>query len=405
MKFKSSVDDAANAGGYDAGNIIKMSSFEFDVPYKFRALSPIIPVHRVMYPCLVPDDKNPGLLRQSWRAVRLPMKYAAYDWQKQPTIVDLLKKLDLDIRRQNRVVGTSEEIKSFFEPQKLWVIPVFDRRDSEILIKFLEAGWMIFDGIRQLQNAPDEDDPTRLAFGPYWVHDVVIRKVKKEGNQRDAYKTAYRVKEAKDNPFAGRLDKSVLDKENQKELYNKSVEYGVFTQEEYDMLQLFSEEAEMLPLYQPQTPEEILEQFAEAPLCLDAQNRDHALIFPSPKDFSDLLLGENLTHGSLEYGLIQIPAQTSAAPVTGVEKPSTPGAETAVESPETAQGASSAASPVKDTAPEGAGASSKDSGGGKLSNLMGPKKVVDVTPEVSADKKPAGKKEKPAFLKDFDSEV
>jgi hypothetical protein len=382
-----------------------MKSLEYDISYKFRALEPILPVHKVVYPCLVPDDKNPGQLRQSWRSIRLPLTYKPLGWQKQPTVVDMLRQIDLEIRKQNRPVGVTEEIKSFFDPQKLWVIPVFDRRDSEPQIKFLEAGWTITNAIRLLRNQPDEDDPQKLAFGPHWVHDIVIRKIKKEGNQREKFKTTYTVHGAKNNPFAGQFDKAILEPHNLDELEKNSVELGIFTDVEYGVLQMFSEEAEMFPLYQPQSPEDIAEQLAiRAPLCLDALNNDHVMIFPDPQEFADALNRQQISHGSIAGGLVQIQSGRIAAEATPPSQPAPNVAPPPAQAATVAPPAAAAATSAPTTAP------TQPAPGSKLAGLMGGKKQAAAAKPTPAAKpapasaKPAPAGSRPAFVEDFASE-
>lgn len=315
MRFNSDVGAAAKAGGMDFGNVIRTNQLEYDIPYKFRILNPIIPVKKVMYPCLVPDAKT-GVLRLSWRSVRLPVDYKPFGWKKVPTVIDVLSDIDLKIRLANRPVGVTEDIKSFFEPQKLWVCPVFDRRDNAEapVIKFLEVNWTIIKGLLDLRSEPDEDDPTKLAFGPHWVHDVLITKTHREDpkttNLKEAYNVTYKIKSSKNNKFAGKIPISVVsseDKSEEEALYQSSVEVGIFTETEYGVIEMFSEEAEMLPNYQPNTPDEIIKTFIEFPLCLDATNKfDNSYIFPNKLEFAKELseYKKQIAYGTLSESVV-----------------------------------------------------------------------------------------------------
>jgi hypothetical protein len=349
--YQSSMDDAAKAGGFSGIQSIQQKSLDWDIPYKFRLLTPVLPVQKIMYPCLAPDKKDDGRIKQSWRSVRLPLTYADFGWVKSPTIADVLVDIDLAIRKEHRPVGTQESVKSFFNVQKTWVFPAFDRRDSEAVIRYFEVGWTIFNEVRNLQLAIDEDNQGKLANGPIWVHDVVVRKKRKNENSpnKSGFNTAYSVTMAKNNRWAGKFDRDILtDVTKWTELYDYSAsdELQIFTEVEKGVYDMFSAEAEMFPLFAPMTPDEIREMFTNFPLCLDAIDNTNNAIFSHRAQYAEALEKAGIPFGYLSGSnseqMFKTPEKASenakAEPKSVPQVQTAPRESTAVGQPKTASG-------------------------------------------------------------------
>lgn len=393
MDFQSGLSDAKKAG-YENTQVISQKSFEFDVPYKFRILNPILPKQRILYPCVVPDDKNPGQVRLSWREVRVPFNYerlAAYGYKKQATIIDVLRDIDLQIRRARQTVGSAEDIRSYFDVQKMWVMPVYDRRDTGApVIKYLEVTWQIYDALEKLEAMSDEDDASKLAHGPIWVHDVVLRKRRKEEgptNIKDRFNVQYTADPAKGNLWAGKIDGGVLkDRSKLAELFEASVEMKIFTEGEYGVIKLFAWEAEMLPQFGPQSPTKIAETVMKAPIALNATNKDGSAIFPAPQEFAQALLVQEMK----ELGSY-LPA--AGMPSTPVESPAKAGLkpEDEIKSP----AATEKTEPAKSETAEASPAEAPPSG----------KSAVDAAMAKTDDKPSEKKGGVPSFVSSLDEEV
>lgn len=303
MRFDSGTEQAAKAGVYNDELVIKQKDLDFDIPYRFRVLPLVIPVHRVMYPCIAPDNENGGT-KSSWRSLKLPHDYDPLGWAKEPTVYDFISEIDMKVRKDN-AVGSPEEVKGFFNVQKIWVFPVIDRRESELVVKYFEVGWNIFSSIREIQNGLDSDDTSKLAHGPIWVHDVVVRKKKKkEGTKaQDWQNIKYTAESYKGNKFAGKIDASVLENEaQQKELFKKAVGLGIFSEEEKQLLDAFGDGNAMIAQYAPMSSAEVTKMFTEFPIDLSALDRNNNPVFPNQLQFMEQLAKKELSYMSVGTG-------------------------------------------------------------------------------------------------------
>lgn len=280
-----------DAGGRFKGDVIKQSSFEKYVPQKFRILGIVIPTATSFYPSLVPDKDDPTKLRQGHKMLRLPIKSEEWKWEKETTIIDGLIALDKAVRSANMPVGSDKKVESPFDPTYRYMLPCFYKgSDKEEEIVLLECGSQIYNGIKSLQNKPDDDDSTKLLHGPIWVSDVIITKEEKDqktGNEY--YDIQYTVRSARGNKFAGQFSKDIyLDKHKDKldKLFDESVRYGIFTQTEKDAIDNFDLDS-LVDSYTPMTADAIKNVLIENPILLDATNKDGVKVFPNIEEYYD----------------------------------------------------------------------------------------------------------------------
>lgn len=276
-------------GSFD-GEVIKQSDFEKYVPNKFRVLGIVIPFAAVYYPAWV-KDKDTQELRLGKKMLRLPLKCDDYGWEKQPTILDDINKLDVAIQTKHRPVGSSGKIHPELKPTFRYLLPCFHRggdKPNEIVL--LQIGKQIYDAIKALQKQPDEDDVSKLSHGPIWVSDIVITKEdKEEKTGNEFFDIVYRTRSGRDNPFAGKFSKDVYLSSNSHvldKLYDESVKHGVFTEEEKKAFDEWAEEP-ILTRYAPMSPEEIMQSFVENKLVVDAVDGKQKPLFVHHEEFME----------------------------------------------------------------------------------------------------------------------
>lgn len=303
MRMNAGPDDANKANDFQ-DKVIRQSKLTRDVPHLFRIIEPVVPFRKLFYPTLRVDDKD-GSSSQGWQTLNLPINYPALGWSKYPTLIDALERIDLEIRRASQ--PTADKVVSEFSVNASYAFPVIDRRDSEPVVKVMEVSWNTFKLLKELQDMTDPEDPTKLLHGLLWFHDIIITQKKKSDDSRipEKFNVKYVISSSKNNPFQGKFDVGLSkDDEKKAEIFKHSRKLGIFTEEDFAAIEMFSDEAELISLYTPNTAEEIMETLVNNPICLDAV-RNGSLIFPNKeayiRAFVDL---------EIEYGLLN-PAAVS----------------------------------------------------------------------------------------------
>ena len=133
-------DEDMNAAPTDFSNddIIRQSSLEVGESYAFRVVGMMIPYRQLWYDASV-ENRDSGAIEQRKRMLRLPFDLSKYNFKKEPTVVDDLIKIDLQIKKKHRPVNSKEAVESYFKPRDMYIYPVIDRRDPEPVIKLLRV--------------------------------------------------------------------------------------------------------------------------------------------------------------------------------------------------------------------------------------------------------------------------
>ena len=284
---------------FDDGLIIKQKSFEFDVPNVFRVIGTCIPYKGVYYPTLR-EDKETGGMKPSLNMLRVPIKCEQFGWEYENTILEALKTIDTRIRNLDRPAN-AKPIDSKFKAGSKYLYPVLDQQKKDCKVYYLDVSWQIHDGIKKLQQEVYDMDANKLAHGPIWVANIVITKKHKKTNQKggkESYNTMYVVKTASDSNFVGYYPKAILEDKNIEKLntlFDRSVEQGIFTDDEYRLIDSHDDQ-EMVDRFRPMSKDEIEQQLHELPIQLDGCDWEGAPYFPNPK-----LYFEELTKLGLSY--------------------------------------------------------------------------------------------------------
>jgi hypothetical protein len=288
------VDSSFKASGnFDNDDVIKQSALDIDEPVVLRVLGIMVQKSEVWYKGLF-TDRETGEVRVVPRMVKMPLDFPKYGFQKEPTVFDGLINFDIATKRKYRTAGPGDtnKIKSIWQPRQIYCFPVIDRSDEEPVIKILEVSWQAYDLIKKLQMEKDPEDSTKLNHGPIWVGDIVL--TKKEGTNPKVklrqFNIKYTVSSARTNRMAGKIPTTIFnqgkpkEQERMKQLLDNAVSLGIFTAEEFTLIQEYDEQ-ELIARYRPNTPEEIVEIIQNMPIALDATDEHGNLILPHYEEY------------------------------------------------------------------------------------------------------------------------
>lgn len=267
---------------FDDSDVIRQSKFDLNDPRLFRVLGPMVPYNQLWYQG-IGLDKDTGEPVQQARMLRLPINYPDFGWAAEPTIFDGLATVDKRWKAQNtKGAGKgNQKLRSIFDPRPIYVFPVFDRTDPLPTIRLLEVSWIVYDQIKKLQGKTHAVRKANLLHGPIWIADIAITKTEKDANFRGPkeFNITYTVESfTEGNTFTGKVPVNA-DREKLKDLWQNSVQYGIFVKEEWEAIQSYNME-EVKSRYRPMNQAEIADSLLKCPIAIDATDSNGNLILP-----------------------------------------------------------------------------------------------------------------------------
>lgn len=254
--------------------------------YRHRVLTSPKRIAQVFYPT-IREDAQTGELKGSWNAINVPYK--------QKHLLTPLIDLDRAIKvEQAKERGLSERVRSALEPSIGFLCLIFDRGETAVKIDVANYKLQAVNQLIDLERTIDDDDPSKLMYGPMFCWDAVIvhayeNNPSKQEWQRHSYPVSVH---PKTNKMAGKIPANIWKAESVWKLcVEKNVHKQVFTEEELKAIDTY--EGDPATLGNPMTDEEIAEELQKFPIN-PRGTRGGNYVFGDPK-----ALWEKVTQMSL----------------------------------------------------------------------------------------------------------
>lgn len=274
---------------------IKPSSFKLNDPQQYRFIAFIGKVRAVWYPTL--QQNQEGVYVTSWNKLIKPPNGVK-------TILDRL--YASEVAAIQRTFAT-DDIKKFncqFSPNEKFWFTCFDRKEKKPVVKIMEAGFTIFNYLREQSKLILPSNQQFLANGPFWFWDTIITAVAKDSqkNLPEAFKRAYSCT-IYANKWEGKVREELMNetsKEHSKVCdLDELKKVGVFTNEEVEAIIKFDKEVDILSMIKPNTPEEIEEEILDKnPILITALKQGGIPVFPYAKFLAEEFEKRSITYDS-----------------------------------------------------------------------------------------------------------
>jgi len=256
---------------------IRPSTFELNKPRQFRFIDYVGMVRVVWYPTLG-QDKD-GRPTTSWKKINKP---------KADVRTDLDKMLEVEKRAALRLFPDVDPktLELQFSPAKSYWFLCFDRAEAQPVVKVFEAGWNIFDTVKENMKVLSPTKPGYLANGLFWFHDILITATKKEARDGtpEKFRRQYTVN-IYSNKFENLVPAAALDESTPFGQKAQDLDWlrekGVYTAEEVEAIIDFKTKNDYMRWVAPATPEDIHEElFVKNPILLTAMKKGGVPVFP-----------------------------------------------------------------------------------------------------------------------------
>jgi hypothetical protein len=235
---------------------------------RYRFLYGPVKYKTVFYPSIW-VDQNTKEVKSIKHAVNVPQE---------GSIFDELAALDRTIRAS---MG-EEKPKSVFFPATRFLYLGFNRAEPTPTVRIIEVKRTVMEGLIKLEDARSTKDQSKLRYGPIFTWDAIVKKTQDPSLpvQRG---TKYGVEvDPEVAPFMGQVPVECL-RDTVGVFFGKFDKTKVFTEKEIEAIH--TSELDLKVFSKAMNNEEIMAEFLQYPIDLNAVTPDGTYVFPAPKDY------------------------------------------------------------------------------------------------------------------------
>lgn len=201
------------------------------------------------------------------------------------------------IDKEVRLTLGENDPKSQFKPSSSYLYLIFNREDTEPIVKIASYKFTIFKRLEEIQAELSSNDKNMLKNGLIFMYDVVLKKII-EDPKRPRYTTKYSADpDSENNKLMGSIPKELLNysaAEIEKVLTENEIYPIIFTPEELKAIKDCDIDLEAQT--KPMSEEEIRAKLIEFPICLNAKDSMGRYYFPQEDKFMKALESAEISY-------------------------------------------------------------------------------------------------------------